>query len=281
MTTQTSWTVGELKITKLIEQQFSLPAAKLLPDLAESQLPEGMTLESPLEMSVHSWLVESPQGRFLIDTATGNGKSRPFSPLFDQLNSPWMDNLLATGLRPEDIDGVLHTHLHTDHVGWNTLRDGERWVPSFPNAKWVIPAGEIAWYQTPEAAPRAIVFADSVQPLIDAGKVETMAEDGGEYLPGIRFLPTPGHSASHMSIAFESAGQVALFTGDVMHNKLQVPHPGISSVFCRDKPAACSARAWLLDYASRHQATLFTVHFSGSAVGQVSPAAEGYTWTEM
>lgn len=126
--TNHTWHVGELKITKLFEQIFSLPAVKLYPEVTEEQLQhfaDGMTRESPLAMSVHSWLVESPQGRFLIDTATGNGKSRPFSPMFDQLNSPWMDNFLATGLRPEDIDYVLHTHLHTDHVGWNTRWDGE------------------------------------------------------------------------------------------------------------------------------------------------------------
>ncbi len=279
-----SWTVGELKITKLFEQVFSLPAAKLYPDVTEDQLQQcvdGMTRESPLALSVHSWLVESPQGRFLIDTATGNGKSRPFSPIFDQLNSPWMDNFLATGLRPEDIDYVLHTHLHTDHVGWNTQWDGDRWVPTFPNARWVIPEGEIAWYQTPAAAPRVAVFNDSVQPIIAAGKVETIGDDGGEYLPGIRFLPTHGHSVSHMSIAFESAGKIALFTGDVMHSKFQLSDPDLASVFCNDKEAARRARAWLLNYAAQQQATLFTVHFSGSAVGQVSPAAEGYLWKEM
>lgn len=282
--TNHTWHVGELKITKLFEQIFSLPAVKLYPEVTEEQLQhfaDGMTRESPLAMSVHSWLVESPQGRFLIDTATGNGKSRPFSPMFDQLNSPWMDNFLATGLRPEDIDYVLHTHLHTDHVGWNTRWDGERWVATFPNARWVIPEGEITWYQTPESAPRAIIFADSVQPLIEAGKVATITDNGGEYLPGIHFLPTHGHSISHMSIAFASAGQIALFTGDVMHSKLQVSHPELASVFCRDKTAAHHARTWLFDYAIKHQATLFTVHFSGSAVGQLSPAGEGAIWTEM
>lgn len=284
MTSLHSWNVGELKITKIFEQIFSLTAAKLYPGVTEDRLQrfaDGMTPESLLELSVHSWLVESPRGRFLIDTATGNGKSRPFSPLFDRLNSPWMDNFLATGLRPEDIDYVLHTHLHTDHVGWNTKWDGDRWLPTFPNAKWAIPEGEIAWYQTAAAAPRAIIFSDSIQPLIEAEKVESIADNGGEYLPGVRFLPTHGHSASHMSIAFESAGQIALFTGDVMHHKLQVTNPDLASVFCLDKEAANKSRSWLLDYAAEHQATLFTVHFSGSPVGQISASSQGYLWTEM
>ncbi|MBV4367227.1 MBL fold metallo-hydrolase [Erwinia phyllosphaerae] len=284
MSSLPSWNVGELKITKLVEQTATLPASRLYPEVTEQQLQgfaSGMTPDSPLQMSVHSWLVESPQGRFLIDTATGNNKSRPFSPLFDRLNSPWMDNFLATGLQPEDIDYVLHTHLHTDHVGWNTKWDGERWVPTFPNATWAIPEGEIAWYQTPAAAPRLIVFTDSVQPIIDAGKAELIADSGGEYLPGIHFLPTPGHSVSHMSIAFASAGEIALFTGDVMHNEIQVSEPALSSVYCQDKEAARRARAWLLDYAVQQQATLFTVHFSGSAAGKITRDATGYTWQEM
>ncbi|AXF78414.1 MBL fold metallo-hydrolase [Erwinia tracheiphila] len=102
-----------------------------------------MTPQSTLELSVHSWRVQSPQSRFLIDTATGNDKPRPFSPMFDRLNSPWMENFLATGLRPEDIDYVLHTHLHIDHVGWNIRREGTQWVHTFPNARWVIAQEEM------------------------------------------------------------------------------------------------------------------------------------------
>ncbi|MCX8957846.1 MBL fold metallo-hydrolase [Erwinia psidii] len=284
MTKMQSWSVGELRITKLFEQWISLPAEALFPEVTEQHLTtfsSGMTLQSPLKLSVHSWLVESPQGRFLIDTASGNDKSRPSSPLFDRLNSPWMENFLATGLRPEDIDYVLHTHLHIDHVGWNTRWDGTQWVPTFPNARWIIAQEEIDWHQTPAAASQEVIFADSVQPLIEAGKVQTIAGSGGEILPGIHFLPTHGHSACHMSIAFESAGEMALFTGDVMHSQLQVANPDLVSVFCLDKDAARRSRMWLLDYATSHNATLFSVHFNDSAVGRLSKVPDGYRWTAI
>ncbi|EXU75615.1 MBL fold metallo-hydrolase [Erwinia mallotivora] len=278
------WKVGELRISKLIEQRLSLPAEVLFPEVTEQQLAHSypvMTRQNTLDIAVHSWLVESPQGRFLIDTATGNNKSRPFSPQFDRLNSPWMENFLASGLQPQDIDYVLHTHLHIDHVGWNTQWDGTGWVPTFPNAQWIIPQEEIDWYQTPAAAERTVIFADSVQPLIEAGKVQTVAASGGEILPGIHYLPTQGHSAGHMSIAFASAGEIALFTGDVMHNQMQVANPELSSVFCQDKDAARRSRKVLLDYAVGHHATLFTVHFSDSAVGRVSTSPDGYCWTAI
>lgn len=284
MTELQCWNVGELRITKLFEQRISLPAEGLIPEVTEHQLAQlasGMTRQSPLEISVHSWLVVSPQGKFLIDTASGNNKSRPSSPLFDRLNSPWMENFLATGLRPEDIDYVLHTHLHIDHVGWNTHWNGTAWVPTFPNACWIIAQEEIDWYQTPDAASQAMIFEDSVQPLIDAGKVQAIAESGGEILPGIHFLPTHGHSACHMSIAFLSAGEMALFTGDVMHNQIQVANPDLFSVFCLNTEAARDARLWLLDYAARHDATLFTVHFNDSAVGKISTTPDGYHWTAI
>ncbi|HBR5130581.1 TPA: MBL fold metallo-hydrolase [Klebsiella pneumoniae] len=121
MSTPASYRLGNVVITRITEQLFSMPLAKLLPDAAGVRFPAGMNAQTPIEMSVHSWLIDSPQGRILIDTATGNGKNRPFSPLFHQLSSPWMENLKQTGIQPDDIDYVLHTHLHTDHVGWNTL----------------------------------------------------------------------------------------------------------------------------------------------------------------
>jgi glyoxylase-like metal-dependent hydrolase (beta-lactamase superfamily II) len=190
-------------------------------------------------MSIHSWLVETPQYRLLIDTASGNAKDRPFSSLFHQLHSPWLEKLTSTGVHPCDIDYVLHTHLHVDHVGWNTVWSGERWIPAFVNAVHVCSQAEMDFYDSPASASRAMVFEDSIRPVRDAGQLNVIGNHGIEILPGIRFHPTPGHSPGHMSITVESDNQIALFCGDVMHSPLQVISPGWNSMFCGEQSAAC------------------------------------------
>lgn len=278
MTEQTSYTIGKLRITRITEQLFSLPLEKLFPASVEDASAFEQGADTLIEMSVHSWLVETPNRILLIDTATGNGKDRPFSPLFHQLNSPWMDNLTAAGTDPADVDYVLHTHLHTDHVGWNTVPNGEGWLPTFPNAVWVCPQSEVDFMTSPAAAARRAVFDDSVQPLIDARRLITLPDEITEYLPGVTFYPTPGHSPGHMSIAFVTEGQTLVFCGDLMHADIQVAHPQWNSLFCGNGPLAARSRNWLLEFAAAKNATVFTSHFNHSSAGRIKETAQGFSW---
>lgn len=276
--------VGDLRITKITEQIFrTLTVGQLYPDstpkLLDSIGPNDfLTQDSAVEMSIHSWLVETPQHRLLIDTASGNAKDRPFSSLFHQLNSPWLENLNSTGIRPSDIDYVLHTHLHVDHVGWNTIWNGETWLPTFVNAVHVCSQAEMDFYDLPISASRAMIFEDSIRPIRDAGQLRVIGNQGGEFLPGIRFHPTPGHSPGHMSIAIESGGQIALFCGDVMHSSLQVEFPIWNSMFCGQQRAARKSRKWLLENASMDRTTVFTSHFNNSSLGRVTNDSGKFTW---
>ncbi|NDO83834.1 hypothetical protein CJP72_24770 [Citrobacter sp. NCU1] len=273
-----SYRLGNVVITRITEQLFNMPLAKLLPNATDTHLPAGMNAETLIEMSVHSWLIDSPQGRILIDTATGNGKDRPFSPLFHQLTSPWMENLKQTGIQPDDIDYVLHTHLHTDHVGWNTLWDGIKWQPTFKNATWVCSQAELNYVSSPEAAARKMVFDDSILPVIESNRLVTVPDTVTEFLPGIVFYPTPGHSIGHMCIAIETEDGTALFCGDLVHTPLQITHKALSSVFCNDISLANQSREWLLNFAANRPVRIFTSHFSDSSVGYVTGAEGEFSW---
>ena len=185
-----------------------------------------------LVQSIHTWLVRTPDRIVLIDTATGNDKERPEAPVLHHLQEPFLLRLAAAGVEPDDVDFVLLTHVHADHVGWNTrLRDGA-WTPVFPRARHIFSAKEDAYSdaldrgEQPDPAafnlglgamarrPAPRVYADSVRPVVEAGLADRVAVDGQEIIPGFAFLPTPGHSIDHASIRFRSAGEEALFTGD-------------------------------------------------------------------
>ncbi|NMM38149.1 MAG: MBL fold metallo-hydrolase [Glaciimonas sp.] len=280
----TVYRVGDIRITKITEQIFrTLTVSQLYPDATSALLKSltgatEVTQDSAVEMSIHSWLVETPHCRLLIDTASGNLKDRPFSSLFHQLHSPWMENLILAGVRPSEIDYVLHTHLHVDHVGWNTVLSGDHWVPTFVNATYVCSNAEMAFYESPAAASRMMVFDDSILPVRDAGQLEVIANQGGQFLPGIKFHPTPGHSPGHMSISIESGNEIALFCGDVMHSPLQVAFSDWNSMFCGQQLAARKSRKRLLEQACLDRTTVFTSHFTESSVGRVTEAQGRYNW---
>ncbi|WP_439400822.1 MBL fold metallo-hydrolase [Bradyrhizobium sp. DASA03068] len=247
--------------------------------------------------SIHSWLVRTPHHTILIDTATGNDKNRPEIPPLHRLNEPFLARLAAAGVTPEQVDYVLLTHVHADHVGWNTRLVDERWVPTFTNATYVFSAIEQAYGESlatgteptgparpapslgpPLRKPADRVYDDSVRPVIEAGLARLIAVDGSEAIEGISFVPTPGHSVDHASIRLVSRGEEALFAGDVMHHPLQVYEPSLNSCFCEFPEAATRSRAFVLEDAAERGATVFTTHFAQSSVGRVSRTGGRFTW---
>ncbi|MBH5366876.1 MBL fold metallo-hydrolase [Bradyrhizobium glycinis] len=247
--------------------------------------------------SIHSWLVRTPHHTILIDTATGNDKNRPEIPPLHRLNEPFLARLAAAGVTPEQVDYVLLTHVHADHVGWNTRLVDDRWVPTFPNATYIFSAIEQAYGESlatgtePSGAARPApalgpalrkpadrVYDDSVRPVIEAGLARLIAVDGNEAIEGISFIPTPGHSVDHASIRLVSRGEEALFAGDVMHHPLQVYEPSLNSCFCEFPEAALRSRGFVLEDAAERGATIFTTHFAQSSVGRVSRTGGRFTW---
>jgi glyoxylase-like metal-dependent hydrolase (beta-lactamase superfamily II) len=289
-----SFRVGEATVTRIPELALSkvIPAA-LLPDADPGELaqvlksqPAGIVSADGghIAINVHSWLVRDRGRTILIDTGAGNGKDRPGSRMFDRLNTDYLHRLKAAGATPDDIDYVLLTHLHVDHVGWNTrLLDG-RWTPMFPKARYVFVGAEHAYFTDPRNLNDAtrtsfMVQRDSVDPIIDAGLADMIEANGNDVIEGFAYHSTPGHTPNHASISFRSGGEAALFSGDVMHHLLQVHQPNWNSTYDASADAARASRLWALRYGAETGATLFTAHFPRSAAGKVAKTAEGFSWT--
>lgn len=233
----------------------------------------------------------------LVDTATGNDKNLAGNPALSHLNEPFLDRLKAAGPRPEEVNVVLHTHIHADHVGWNTHKVGERWVPTFPNALHIFSARERAYSAAlsagdgSDAAIRADanlgrmvgvpgpgVYEVSLLPVIEAGLTREILVNGQEVIEGSSYLPSPGHSIDHACISFTSQGEHALFWGDVMHTPLQFARPDWNSGFCEFPDAACQARRWAVNHAADRGALVFTTHFAQSSAGRVTRNGDVFAW---
>jgi glyoxylase-like metal-dependent hydrolase (beta-lactamase superfamily II) len=279
--------IGHVSITRVTETAFTLPLSFLYPNWRTICRAELGRLLSPatldvqqeeVMLNVHTWVVRTGGSTLLIDTGIGNGKYRPFNARFDQLQTSFIDRLAQAGVQPHDVDYVLLTHLHADHVGWNTRFVDGRWVPTFTRAKYVFPRAEKDFFATRAGMNRKMVYDDSVLPVIEANQAIMIDETGGAFLDGIEFHPTPGHSVAHMSISIRSNGDEAIFCGDVMHNPLQVYRPDWCSRFALDEARARRSRRWLLDYAAARNALLFTAHFPESSVGRVIRNGDGFAW---
>lgn len=282
-----TYRVGEARITRIAETVLDshtldtlLPAWNS-PALAPARAalpPEAAAYLGPaVPLPVHTWVVQLDGRTILIDTGVGNQRIRA-TPGFDHLDTDYWDLLLAAGVQPDEVDIVVNTHMHTDHVGWNTTwRDGA-WAPAFPNATYLIPSVELDRIRH-ATGPSAQLFADSIAPVLQAGLVREIAPAGESFLPGLAFHPTPGHTPGHMSITLQSEGEHALFGSDVMHTPLQVYLPTLSSCFCTDADLARASRLWALDHCVRHDARYFSSHFPGSSTGRLRATAKGYGWT--
>ncbi|MFZ4531253.1 MAG: MBL fold metallo-hydrolase, partial [Alsobacter sp.] len=259
-----------------------LTAHPLLASASFFDAPSGRLMSS-----MQSWLVLGEGHVILVDTGCGNGKTRsaPAFRRFHDLNLPFLERLAAAGVQPSDVTHVVNTHLHVDHVGWNTeLRDGV-WTPTFPNARyvwgrletehWLDPARGLA--AQPEAAE---VLADSVRPVIEAGRV-TLLDDGDTVVPGMRVRHAPGHTAGQLEVWLESDGQSAVFSADVLHQPMQVYRPAWNSRFCELQDAARITRDRLLADAAARDALVFPSHFGAPHAGRIARGAEGYRFVPL
>jgi glyoxylase-like metal-dependent hydrolase (beta-lactamase superfamily II) len=280
--------VGAATITRVDETSFALAPDQLFPAwntndghaLEERFATDSLDLTNRrVPLKTHLWVVEIDGLTIVVDTGIGNGKSRPFSALFDRLDNPVLERLDAAGFQREKFDFVLLTHLHVDHVGWNTHWQDGRWAPVFPNATYVFGERERDYFATPEGESRRMVFDDSVLPIIEAGRARAVRDAGEDIVEGIRFLPTFGHSIGHMAIEIRSRGEVALFSGDVMHSALQVHRPEWNSVFCLDQESARRSRYRLLAHAADTGATVFAAHFAETSAGTVKRVGSGFEWS--
>lgn len=241
------WRVGDVTITKIVELEgaggtkFILPQAT--PDAIREMdwlVPRYATAEGKLKMSIHALVVEAGSRRIVVDTCLGNDKKNRHVPMWNNLNTPFLFKLTEAGFAPETIDTVLCTHLHVDHVGWNTRLSGNAWVPTFPNARYLFGNTEYEfWKDFEESAEQKAAFADSVKPVVAAGLAEIIP-DTHQICDEISTVPTPGHSPGHLCVHIRSRGEEAILLGDVAHHPCQLAHTDWSSTF--DSDPAGSAR---------------------------------------
>lgn len=217
--------------------------------------------------SMHSWLIQTPHHNILIDTCLGNDKDRMPYRNWHELQTPWMDKLLATGVAPEDIDFVMCTHLHVDHVGWNTRLVDGHWVPTFPNAKYVFSRTEFEFWQSERnaAEPETFnevnnkTFDDSVLPILDLAQ---MIEGDHELLADLLKIDlAPGHTPGGIAVTLSDSGSSALFTGDICHHPIQVYEPHWNSAYCEIPDQAIATREHILTRCVDENALLMPAHF--------------------
>lgn len=280
--------VGEVTIHRIVEQDTPIfdPLA-FFPDLTP-ELMEADCAAHPnswrdaatglLRLPVQSYVVRTPHHTVLIDTCVGNHKERPGRAFWHMRDDDaFLRNLAAAGFAPEDFDYVMCTHLHVDHVGWNTkLLDG-RWVPTFPKARYVFSAAEEAYWRGEHAKAPIHPYADSVLPIIEAQRAELVADDHaiGDHL---RFTPTPGHTPHHCAIEVGRGATEAVLTGDLIHSPLQLRYPDLGMRADVDGAQGAATRRKFLDCHCETRALLCTAHFPQPSMGRVARAGDAYAW---
>lgn len=227
--------------------------------------------------AVQTFVLRSAGRTILVDTGVGNDKPRPGAP-WDRLRTGYLDELAAAGVRPDDVDLVINTHLHTDHVGWNTRLDGDEWVPTFPNATYLLPRADVEfWDPGGEHRPKRPTahFTDSVAPVREAGLVELW--EGERVIDeNLRLETAAGHTPGSSVLHLVSGGDRAVFLGDLLHTPLQLGAPHHNCAPDEDPAAARASRWRMLERAAEARALVVPAHFGGHGAVEVRRAGAGF-----
>src|SRR5882757_2338191 len=288
---RTSFSVNDMTIHRIVEQESGFtPMLDFLPTLSKETLGENLAWLAPggydsasgnVVLCFQSYVVKTPHHNILVDSCIGNDKNFPQRPTWNKkTDSNWMSALKAAGLGVEDIDFVMCTHLHVDHVGWNTRLEDGRWVPTFPNARYLFGKKEYAHWESErgkqgEGKVNDGSFDDSVLPVVEAGKA-VMIESDHQPDPLLTIKDYPGHTPGSIAINLKDGGRQACFSGDIMHHPIQVYHPDWSSQFCWDQAMSARSRRQLLEDCVEGNALLCPAHFPGANAGYIKPQGDSF-----
>ena len=270
------WTIGDVTVTRIVEleavggSRFILPQATREAALEISWLQPHFADETGrLKMSIHALVVETPGHRIIVDTCIGNDKQREMEA-WSHLQTRFLEDLEAAGFPRESIDTVLCTHLHVDHVGWNTMLVEGAWQPTFPNARYLIGRREFEYWrgEADETAGDPMIFIDSVQPVWDAGLVD-MVDTDHQVCDEVSLVPTLGHTPGHVSVRIASGGVEALITGDFIHHPCQLAHPEWASSADFDPSASTETRERMFTALSESSTLVIGTHFATPTAGRV------------
>ncbi|WP_170424941.1 MBL fold metallo-hydrolase [Ruegeria arenilitoris] len=277
--------VGDIEVWRILEIHAPfLTAEELFPTagpdvraIVEAHVPGGVCAQSgQLILPIQGFLLKTPTHNVLVDSCVGNDKTLPRRPDWHKRSSQrFIASLTAAGLDVGDIDYVLCTHLHADHVGWNTRLEEGRWVPTFPNARYLMPAAD----ETYQREDNSDLYIESVLPVIEAGQAE-LVETGHKLGDHVTLIPTPGHTPGHVSVEITSRDRRALITGDAIHTTAQCWHPEWHFAFDSDAEMAVTSRRKLLESASETGCFVLGSHFALPSLGRVKANKDTFRWED-
>ncbi|MBT2508346.1 MBL fold metallo-hydrolase [Streptomyces sp. ISL-98] len=283
--------LGDVEIVRVIEWQGPFaPALGIVPesgaevwkDNRDWLAPDHWEPESDSAvMALQTWVLRSGGRTVLVDTGVGNGRERPGSPHFHHWQGDFLGRLARAGVHPQDVDIVVNTHLHGDHVGWNTVGVDGEWVPTFPNAQYLIPAADDFHFGPDNAYGNGLrkddqlIYEDSVAPVHRAG--QTTLWDGIHRIDEHLTLESaPGHTPGSSVLQLTSGGDRAVFVGDLLHSPVQILRPSCNSCFCLDAGQAAASRRRILERASAERELVVPAHFAGAGVVEVRQDGGGF-----
>ena len=268
------WKVGDTTISQLIEITAGGGELEVLPEATPANLealpwlkPHFINAENQLIMNIQMLVIETPSRKMVVDTCIGNDKSLNMEA-WNDLQLPFLDDLKKMGHDPDSVDTVICTHLHVDHVGWNTKKVDGKWLPTFPNARYLMVEEEYAFWRDLEEDPFGDVFGESVKPVFDAGQVDLVKSDH-KVGDGISFESTPGHTPGHVSVRISSGGEEAVITGDMMHHPCQIGRPDWVTPFDADSAAARATREKFLERYADQPVLVLGTHFANPVGGRI------------
>lgn len=243
--------------------------------------PDGETVA----LSFNCYVIQTPNYVALIDGGIGDGKERPHRPAWHRRETRFLDTLAAIGVTPDQVDIVINTHLHADHVGWNTRLEGNTWRPTFPNARYVVAEAELShWTAVHEAEPLGNTlhgaFVDSVLPIIRSVGFEAVASDA-EIVAGLSLRPAPGHSPGMVVVSLDTGDGEVLFLADAIHHPLQLGDDSIVCNFCEDPEQARATRLRLLGEAAAAGTVLAPYHFPAPVFGRLTAEANSFRFKPL
>jgi glyoxylase-like metal-dependent hydrolase (beta-lactamase superfamily II) len=281
-----SWNVGQATITSIVESETPTSPRFLYKDMGKGDVltradaapwlrPNFVSDEGYLKQKIQCLMVELGDLVIAVDTCVGNDKSRN-NELWDHLDGPFLDDLEGAGFAPERVTHVVCTHLHVDHVGWNTRLVDGRWVPTFPNARYLFVDPEYRhWREEESLFEGEDPFGDSVAPIVEAGLADLVAPDH-RINDEIHFELTPGHTPGHISLVIESGDGRAIITGDMLHHPMQLADPDLSSMFDTDPDQSRATRRAAFPRWSDGRTLVIGTHFGTPTAGLLRPDGDGF-----
>jgi glyoxylase-like metal-dependent hydrolase (beta-lactamase superfamily II) len=279
------WQVGDVTITRVLESETPFMRGggpeSAVPDAFPEAVREIGWLQphfadetGKMRFSIHALLVDAPGLKLVVDTCVGNDKPRNV-PFWNMLQTGFLAEFEKTGWTREDVNAVVCTHMHVDHVGWNTMLVDGNWVPTFPKARYLLGTDEWKHWSAEAEGEQRQILDDSIQPLFDARLVDLVPSDH-RLSDEVRLVPTPGHTPGHVSVEIASKGRLALITGDLMHHPCQIARPDWSSNFDTDQNWSRRTRHEFLSDVAARDALVIGTHFATPTAGHVVRDGESY-----